>query len=130
MSIKTETSEEKLRQWKRDLDAKCAAWMDSHPEGATTLNTSDILPRPEEVREASGYRFENGTKMRRFADNPEPKFQSRLLPGSESERITVREIREGTWAVFVGSTMVDAFRGSQALQEANDKAQRLSDARQ
>ena len=130
MSVGTEERNEKLRQWKRDLDAKCSAWMESHPEGAETLNTSDILSRPTETPGTSIYRYENGTTGRRFADNPDPQFQSRLLPGGESDKIMVREIREGTWAVFVGTTMVDTFRGADGLQQANDKAQRLSDARQ
>jgi len=130
MSIVTENKDEKLRQWKRDLDARCADWMDSHPEGAETLNTRDMLSRPEEVRVPGTaiYRYERGP-VRPFVDNPEPKFQSRILPGQEDAKIMVREIREGTWAVFIGTTMVDTFRGPNALQNANDKAQRLSDAR-
>ena len=130
MSIKTEDASEALRQWKRDLDARCSAWMESHPEGATTLDTSDMLSRPEEMKMLPSYRYENGTIGRRFADNPEPKFQSGLLPGDEHLKITTREIREGTWAVFVGTTMVDTFRGPSALREAAEKAQRLSDSRQ
>lgn len=130
MSVKTEETGEALRQWKRDLEARCSAWLESHPEGAETLNTSDILSRPAETPGTSIYRYENGVIGRRFADNPDPKFQSRLLPGGESDKIMVREIRESEWAVFVGTTMVDVFRGAGALQKANDKAQRLSDARQ
>ena len=130
MSVKTEETGEALRQWKRDLEARCSAWLESHPEGAETLNTSDILSRPAETPGTSIYRYENGVIGRRFADNPDPKFQSRLLPGSEFDKITVRELREGTWAVFVGTTMVHVFQGIGALQQANDKAQSLSDARQ
>lgn len=123
MSVRTETTDEKFRQWKRNLDAQCSAWLESHPEAAETLDTSDILSRPT-------YRYENSTASRAFPDNVEPKFQSRLLPGGEQAKIYVKEIQDSVWAVFVGTTMVDAFRGPNALQEANDKAQRLSDARQ
>ena len=123
MSTKTETAEEKFRQWKRDLDGQCSAWLESHPEGAENLNTSDILSRPEPLRQL-------GTGGRSFPDNIDPKFQSRLLPDEMHEKITVREIRQGSWAVFVGTTMVDAFHGEGALQKANEKAERLADARQ
>lgn len=123
MSTKTETTDEKFRQWKRDLDALCSAWLESHPEGAESLDTSDILPRPMFTKQL-------GTGGRSFPDNIDPKFQSRLLPDEMQEKITVREIRQGSWAVFVGTTMVDAFHGEGALQKANEKAERLADARQ
>ena len=58
-----------------------------------------------------------------------PSFSPRLLPDEMYEKITVREIRQGSWAVFVGTTMVDAFHGEGALQKANEKAERLADAR-
>ena len=79
MSTKTETAEEKFRQWKRDLDGQCSAWLESHPEGAENLNTSDILSRPEPLRQL-------GTGGRSFPDNIDPKFQSQLLPNEMDEK--------------------------------------------
>lgn len=123
MSTRTETMGEKFQQWKRDLEGQCSAWLESHPEGAESLDMSDILPRPVLTKQL-------GTGGRPFPDNVDPRFQSRLLPDEVYEKITVREIRQGSWAVFVGTTMVDAFHGEGALQKANEKAERLADARQ
>jgi hypothetical protein len=124
MSTKTETADEKLRQYKRDLDARCLQWLDSHPEGAENIDTSDMLSRPQ-LTAGDEYRYENGTRP--FAD-PEPKFQSALLPNGHLEKVVISEVLEGVWGVKVGDVLVDAFRGPNARQLALEKGEALADA--
>lgn len=124
MSTKTETADERLRQFKRDIDSRCSQWLESHPEGAQNIDTSDMLSRPQ-LPAGDEYPYENGTRS--FADT-EPKFQSALLPNGNLEKVIVSEVLEGVWGVKVGDVLVDAFRGPNARQLALEKGEALADA--
>jgi hypothetical protein len=105
MSIRTEIADEKSRQWKLDLDARCSSWLESHPENTAI---APYIPKP-------------------FADT-NPKLQFPLLPGEHTEKVIVSEILDGVWGVKVGTTLVDAFHGPDARQKALDKGNALADA--
>jgi hypothetical protein len=104
MSVKTELADEKYRQWKLDLDAQCSHWLESHPE-----NTSIAPYTPKPFADSSTHRFP-------------------LLPGEELQKIIVSEIFDGVWGVKLGTTLVDAYRGPDAMQKALDRGQTLADA--
>ena len=84
-----------------------------------------MLSRPQ-LPASDEYRYENGSRA--FADNPEPKFQSALLPTGHLEKVIVSEILDGVWGVKVGDVLVDAYRGPDARRLALEKGESLADA--
>lgn len=127
MSIKSETRDEKFRQWKRNLDTRAQAWSESHPE-ADKLNTSSFFEPLTQERKLIPAGATVGVNDAEVKLNHVRFFNHGILDRMLKTRmiISVDPNKGGDgWTVKADGIPFDMYFGGDALQLAHERAREI-----